>query len=133
MQDAYTENLSDFGSREREMAAELLAAGLPTGFNDDGVKLAFNHHSGYVFLVNSDYQVAMMNGNIIEQFYNTPYSGLEGFISDLLEENEPDDINSEDADYILEIAEAEGEELPEGWVAYKAHRDATDDMHEATA
>ena len=119
MQNAYTEDLADFGHRERHMAAALLAAGLPTGFYDDGVKLAMNRNSGYVFLVNSDFQVAMMNGNTIEQFYTTPYSGLEGFIGDLLAENEPNEINSEDAEYILEIAEAEGEELPESWKSYK--------------
>jgi len=126
MNNTYTENLADFGSRERAMAAELLAAGLPTGFYDDGVKLAFNRNSGYVFLVNSDYQVAMMNGDHIEQFYTTPYSGIEGFICDLLEENNPEEINSEDAEYILQTAIDEGEELPEQWKAYA-------DTHEAAA
>lgn len=115
----YTENLADFGSRERAMAAELLAAGLPAGFNDDDVKLAFNRDSGNVFLVNSDCQVAMMNGDSIEQFYSTPYACLEGFICDLLVENDPNDINSEDAEYILDVAEAEGEDLPEAWAEFK--------------
>lgn len=53
--EVYTENLADFGSRERSMAAELLAARLPDGFPDDGVKLAMNRNSGFVFLVNADY------------------------------------------------------------------------------
>ena len=69
---AYTENLADFGAREREMAAKLLAAGLPDGFNDGGVKLAFNRNSGYVFLVNEDYQVAMMNGGNMQLFHSLP-------------------------------------------------------------
>lgn len=113
--EVYTEDLAEFGSRERAMAAELLACRLPDGFSDDGVKLAMNRNSGYVFLVNSDYQCAMMNGDELQIFHSTPYSGLEGFIEDLLSENDPDDLNSEDADYIREAAEAEGVELPEAW------------------
>ncbi len=36
--DAYTENLADFGYRERKIAAELLAAELPQGFDGSGVR-----------------------------------------------------------------------------------------------
>ena len=111
----YTEDLADFGSRERTMAAELLAQPLPDTFNDDGVKLAFNLSSGYVFLVNSDYQVAMMNGDTLAVHHTTPYQGREGFIEDLLAEYTPDDLHREDADYIRDAAEAEGVELPEAW------------------
>jgi hypothetical protein len=113
--DIYTEDLADFGSREREMAAELLAARLPEGFTDEGVKLAFNRNSGYVFLVNSEYQCAMMNGEELQIFHTTPYHSHEGFIGDLLEEYTPADLNSEDADYIREAAKREGVELPEAW------------------
>jgi hypothetical protein len=115
MQDAYTENLADFGSHERAMAAELLAARLPDGFNDDGVKIAMNRNSGFVFLVNADYQCAMMNGDTLEIFHSTPYDGIEGFLSDLLEENEPGDLHREDAEYLLAAAGAEGIELPKAW------------------
>ena len=111
----YTEDLADFGSRERAMAAELLAKPLPETFTDDGVKLAMNRNSGYVFLVNSDYQCAMMNGDKLQVFHSTPYSGLEGFIEDLLTENDPDEIHHEDAEYIRDMAEAEGVELPDNW------------------
>lgn len=114
--EAYTENLADFGSRERKEAARLLAEPLPETFNDDGVKLAFNRNSGYVFLVNSDYQCAMMNGPDLCVFHTTPYEGHEGFIEDLLNEYTPDDLNSEDASYIRGAAEAEGVTLPETWV-----------------
>lgn len=114
-QDAYTENLADFGSRERAMAAELLAAPLPETFSDDGVKIAMNRNSGFVFLVNADYQCAMMNGDTLEIFHSTPYDGIEGFLSDLLEENEPGDLHREDAEYLLAAAEAEGIELPKAW------------------
>jgi len=112
---SYTENLADFGSRERHMAAELLAHTLPDNFSDSGVRIAFNMNSGCVFLVNDDYQVAMMNGGSLEIFHSTPYEGHEGFLSDLLDEYSPDDLNSEDTDYLRQAAEAEGVTLPEAW------------------
>ena len=41
-----TTNIADFGAREREMAAELLAAsvkqGFPENFDQDGVELMMN-------------------------------------------------------------------------------------------
>lgn len=115
--DTYTENLADFGQRERAMLAEILALPLPEAFNDDGVKAAFNRNSGYVFLVNADYQCAMINdetGNL-EIFHNTPHEGHEGFITDLLAEYKPADLNIEDARYILENATAENVKLPGAW------------------
>ena len=113
--EVYTENLADFGGREREMAAELLAQPLPEGFSDDGVKLAMNRNSGYVFLVNADYQCAMMNGDTLEIFHSTPYEGHEGFLSDLLDEYGPDDLNRDDVEYLRAAADAEGVDLPEAW------------------
>ena len=115
--DVYTEDLAEFGSRERTMAAELLAARLPDGFNDDGVKLAMNKNSGFVFLVNADYQCAMMNGDTLEIFHSTPYDGIEGFLSDLIDENEPGDLHREDAEYIIQCADNEGLELTGEWKA----------------
>ena len=112
---SYTENLADFGARERNMAAELLAHPLPDNFSDSGVRVAFNMNSGYVFLVNDDFQCAMMNGDNLEIFHSTPYEGHEGFLSDLLDEYSPDDLNSEDTDYLRQAAEAEGVTLPEAW------------------
>lgn len=111
----YTENLGDFGVRERRMAAELLGQPLPEGFSDDGVKVAFNRNSGFVFLVNADYQCAMMNGDTLEIFHSTPYNGHEGFLSDLLEEFDPDELHHEDAEYLRNAAKTEGVELPAAW------------------
>ena len=91
MQNAYTENLNDIisNSRERALTIELLQAwgeqGLPSDFYEEGVKLAFNRNSGYVFLVNEDYQCAMMNGDKLETYYNSPYEGHEGFIEELID------------------------------------------------
>ncbi len=113
----YTENLADFGQRERAMLAEILALPFPDQFADDEVKAAFNRNSGFVFLVNADYQCAMLNDDSgkLELFHNTPHSGLEGFITDLLAENAPDSINIEDSRYILENATSENVTLPDVW------------------
>ena len=114
----YTENLADFGSRERAMAGELLSADLPRNFNAVGVRVAMNMNSGYVFLVNDDYQVAMMNGYHMAIFHTTPYHGHEGFLEDLLNELHPDNLNQEDIDYILRESEIEHIDLPVIWQNY---------------
>ncbi len=75
-------DLSQFGYREKKMAAILLTEmcnGLPDDFNDDEVTVMMNTGSGNVFLTNSDYQVAMMNGDNLESFYSCPMCGHEGF------------------------------------------------------
>lgn len=68
-----TTNLSDFGYRELEMLEELLRAmrehGLPEDFYNNEVHPMMNQISGNVFLTNSEYQVAMMNGDKLESFY----------------------------------------------------------------
>jgi len=109
---SYTENLADFGNIERDEAGKLLQARLPDNFYNEGVRVAFNTSSGYVFLVNNDYQTAMFNGDELELFHSTPYNGHEGFISDLLDEFQPDDLHAEDADYIIYNAIAEGTDIP---------------------
>ena len=120
MNNAYTENLADFGVRERKIAAKLLAAELPKGFYDSGVKLAFNRNSGFVFLVNDDYQCAMMNGENMELYHSTPYDGLEGFLSELVSDYRPSDMLEEDAEYIRDAAKTEGLELPPEWLQSNA-------------
>ena len=124
--DYYTENLVEFGSRERKMAAELLSHPFPDGFIDQGVRTAFNKNSGFVFLVNDDYQCAMMNGDTLEIFHSTPYDGIEGFLSDLPEENEPGDLHREDAEYLIQCAENEGIELTGEWLACAGHEESAE-------
>lgn len=91
MTNVYTENLNDIisNSRERALAIELLQAwgkqGLPSDFYEEGVKVAMNRNSGNVFLVNEEYQCAMMNGDKLESFYTSPYDGHEGFIDELID------------------------------------------------
>ena len=105
----YTENLADFGIREIGELNEILTAwienGLPNGFENSSVRPAFNKNSGYVFLVNDEYQVAMLNDNKLEIFHSLPYCGEEGFLADLIAENERDCLHSDDIEYILHAAE----------------------------
>ena len=105
---AYTENLADFGHRERVELVRLLDAwnnnGLPEGFDCEGVRPAFNANSGNVFLVNAEYQTAMLSGDALELWHFLPYSGQEGFLSDLLDELEPESLNAEDLEYLQQYA-----------------------------
>ena len=94
MDEITTTDLSRFGHRERILAEELLKAwreqGLPEDFYDDDVVIMFNTHSGNVFLTNSDFQAAMMNGEKLESFYVCPICGHEGFAEDMNHEGDED-------------------------------------------
>ena len=85
-----TTDFSKFGYRERKLAEQLLhnwnEQGLPLDFWDEEVIIMMNTHSGNVFLTNSEFQVAMMNGEKLESFYTDPETGEEGFKDDLSEE-----------------------------------------------
>jgi hypothetical protein len=114
-----TTNFAEFGWRERKMAAKLLTAsceqGFPSDFEDDEVIIMMNQNSGNVFFTNSEYQVAMMNGDTLESFYTTPYSGHEGFAEDLKAEYESDgdSWNQEDVDYLIDLGIIEAPEEEE--------------------
>lgn len=87
MEEITTADFSKFGYQERKMAEELLHAwnsqGLPEDFDDDGVTIMMNTYSGNVFLTNSEFQAAMMNGDILETWYSCPICGHEGFKEDM--------------------------------------------------
>lgn len=131
-----TTDLSKFGAREREMASELLSAmskGLPEDFYDVGVQIMMNKSSGNVFLTNSEYQVAMMNGDELQSFYTTPYEGREGFFEELKEEYK--DMHPEDREWfkqlnddyyqeLLPVETADGEWIEEGEEYYTLEEDA---------
>ena len=116
--DIYTENFGDIMScaRERDLALQLLQTwntdGLPAGFYESGIRLAFNRNSGYVFLVNDDYQIAMMNGDKLDIWHSLPFSGEEGFLEDF--EDRFNDLYEEDREYLraqgLDIKESEAAE-----------------------
>tara|TARA_R100000908_G_C3669429_1_gene93001 strand:- start:34 stop:384 length:351 start_codon:yes stop_codon:yes gene_type:complete len=103
--DLYTEDLSVFGNRELDEAGKLLSAikkGLPDDFYNDGIRVGFNRNSGYVFLTNSEYQVAMLDDEgKLYSFYSTPYEGIEGSYEDLLEQF--DDLHPEDQEYVNDL------------------------------
>ena len=102
-----TTDLSKFGARELAMAEELLEAqrtqGLPEDFQDSEVTVMMNTMSGNVFLTNSEFEVAMMNGDKLESFYTSPYKGTEGFFEDLIDEYK--DMHPEDKEWFERINE----------------------------
>ena len=93
MQKIVTDDFSDFGFREKEEARELMAA---YGTNKDetvylgsGVKVMFNMYSGNVFLTDEDFNVAMMNGDKLEDFLCCGECGHEDFASEMAESGDP--------------------------------------------
>jgi len=114
--DSYTEDFADICScsRERHMLIDIMRAwgdhGLPDDFADDGVRPAFNRRSGHVFLVNADYQVAMLRDGRLESFYVCPYRGDEGFFDDLVELY--DELCEEDRDFVRVLARRLGKTIP---------------------
>jgi len=82
-----TTSLSDFGFLELKQLEALIRAyreqGLPDDFWNEDVTPMFNKNSGVVFLTNSEYQVAMLNGDTLESWHNCPECGHEGFAEDM--------------------------------------------------
>ena len=90
-----TQNLADFGQVEREEASILLRTlgnvnDETKHFGNSGVAVEFNPMSGNVFLVDEDYNVAMMNGHQLEDFYSCPNCGGEGLQTDFRGDNSDD-------------------------------------------
>ena len=113
MNEITTTDLSKFGYRELDLLNILLTGmkeqGLPEDFYNDEVVPMMNLNSGSVFLTNSDFQVAMMNGADLESYYSLPYSGEEGFKDDFegrdKEEFEQDDIEVLTSIGVFEVVE----------------------------
>lgn len=97
MDDIVTNDLTRFGRRELALAGELLVAYAQCRELDDiltdGVQVWFNTHSGYVFLSDEDFNVVMMNPETdrAEQWFNCPYCGHEGFITDMAHDPDADE------------------------------------------
>lgn len=108
MNNVYTENLADIMScyTERLEVQAIITAwnekGLPTDFYDEGVKFAFNKNSGNVFLVNDEYQCAMMNDDKLDIWYSSPYDGHEGFIDELFDSVD-DHWHEDDIEWLNDI------------------------------
>lgn len=96
-----TRDMSRFGYIELKEAARLLNAYIEAKKDilNDGVAIEFNPNSGNVFLVDEDYNVAMMNGDNLETWYTCPHCGYEGVFEDM--KHEPED--SECINYMVEI------------------------------
>jgi hypothetical protein len=113
-----TTNLAEFGNRELKIAAKLLTAYADGNFEcpyfmNDGVQVMMNTNSGNVFLTNDDCQVLMMNGNILQGYYSSPYEGHEGFIDELIDMWD-EDWHAEDTEWLYILAKDFGikNELP---------------------
>ena len=85
-----TQDYSEMGQIEREEASLLLKT-YGTSKDDtlhfgQGIKVEFNPMSGYVFLVDEDYNTAMMMGDRLENFYSCPNCGNEAMQSEFREQ-----------------------------------------------
>lgn len=97
--------LAGFGYREMALAGQILkeiSNGLPEGFEPDGLAIELNPLSGEVYLINSSYQMAALNGDSLERYYILPNSGEEGFL-DELKELDLNELHYEDAEYLKDI------------------------------
>jgi hypothetical protein len=107
-----TSDLSKFGERELHKLKRLIEAlekqGLPDDFYDSEVKIMLNTFSEKVFLTNSEYQVAMLNGDKLESWYFLSYYGNEGFLDDLLYMYNCGEIQVEDFEQLANICEYNG-------------------------
>lgn len=84
-----TQDLSKFGYRELDMAADLLKA-LANGegdFLNDGITLEFNPNSGNVFVYDEEFNTGMMNGDKFEQHYTCGECGAVGFAEDFSDDD----------------------------------------------
>ena len=86
MREVTTTDLSKFGYWEwvklRDLLNGMIEQDFPDDFVNDGVNAMFNRDSGHVFLTNSEYQTAMMNGDKLESWYYCYNCGHEGFAED---------------------------------------------------
>ena len=78
-------------------------------FYNDEVVPTLNLNSGYVFLTNSDYQVAMLDRDgKLKSFYYLSYHGYEGFLDDLIQMYDDEEILEEDFEELADICENNG-------------------------
>lgn len=87
MEAIVTSDWSDFGHIEIEEAKNLLSH-IKEIEAYGKVEVQFNRNSGCVFLVDEDYNVWMMNGDDIEEWFTCSYCGHEGFLEDF--KHDPD-------------------------------------------
>ena len=116
-----TTDLKEFGRRELSIAAKLLTAyaANPPAWLGDEIEIMMNTSSGYVFLTDADFNVAMIDPetNMLAPFLSLPYCGEEGFLSELIElhDNPETDLHPDDAEYIRTWADMTHAALPDSW------------------
>jgi len=86
-----TQDLSKLGYREINQLADLLKAYAQNPILNDGVKWEFNPMGDNLFLVDEDYNVAMMNGDDLELWHYCGYCGHEGFAEEFKHEPRNED------------------------------------------
>ena len=102
-----TIELKDFGYRELKEIAKILTEltkggmGLPEDFENDDLTINLNNNSGYVFLSNSNYEVAMLVEGKLKSFYSCPECGEEGIFEDIKDHSEEENCK----EYIKEISQ----------------------------
>lgn len=105
-------DLSTFGYRELDMAADTLKAianhGYPDDFDDEGVRLEFNPFSGEVYLTNENGDCCMEANGELFSWYYLGYHGYEGFLDDLIDQYDSGYIKSEDWEELAQICEDNG-------------------------
>lgn len=81
-----TTDLTKFDDRERKIFENLLHAwnedGLPDDFINDETTIVMNE-AREVFITNYRGQIAMINDDLLELYYNDPETGERGFREDL--------------------------------------------------
>ena len=87
-----TKDLGRFGYRELKMGAELLTAwssdaDQTEALTSDGLALWCNMMNGNVFLCDEDYNVAMMNDNVLEDWVTCGYCSHEDFRSEVVDDD----------------------------------------------
>ncbi len=66
-------------------------------------RVGFNPNSGNVWLEDEDYNCLMVKNGELDLFITTPYHGLEGFLSEILEYNRLDDLDEVDREYLNDL------------------------------
>ncbi len=107
-----TRDLSKFGIVELKEAADLLTAYKTDNdkteffYGEEGVAVEFNPNNGDVFLVDNDFNVAMMADNNLEDWFVLSYAGHEGFLDNLIQMYRDGEIvDKEDIEQLTYFAE----------------------------
>ena len=102
-----TQDLSKFGYVELKEAGRLLSAykqsNDKTDFLGSEIQVEFNPESGNVFLVDGDFNVAMMHNGGLQDFFVCPNCGHEGFAEDMKHGEEDKDCQ----EYLEQILKVE--------------------------